>query len=63
MHGSQWFWTNGAEVIHPKGEVWTAEAPRLETISTRMDYSTRGSRPPQTSCRPIPAHHLFTAGR
>ena len=63
MHFSQWFWTNGAEVIDPKGVVRIAEAPALETLQYGMEYVNQGITPSADELKATPATNLFLAGR
>jgi ABC-type glycerol-3-phosphate transport system substrate-binding protein len=63
MHFSQWFWTNGAEVIDPKGEVRIAEGPALDTLQYGMEYVNQGITPSADDLKAVSANNLFLTGR
>jgi ABC-type glycerol-3-phosphate transport system substrate-binding protein len=63
MHGSHWFWTNGAEVIDAKGAVRINEAPAIDTLQYGLEYYTQQLSPSADDLRATPLNTLFTSGR
>lgn len=63
MHGSHWFWTNGAEVIDEKGAVRITEAPALDTLQHGLEYYTQQLAPSAEDLRATSLNTLFLNGR
>jgi multiple sugar transport system substrate-binding protein len=63
MHGSHWFWTNGAEVIDEKGNVRITEAAALDTLQYGLEFYNQQISPSADDLKATPLNTMFANGR
>jgi ABC-type glycerol-3-phosphate transport system substrate-binding protein len=63
MHGSHWFWANGAEIIDPKGEVKVTEQAAIDTFAFALEFYKQRVSPTPTDLQTVPLATMFNTGR
>jgi ABC-type glycerol-3-phosphate transport system substrate-binding protein len=63
MHGSHWFWGNGAEIIDAQGNVRVNEPVAIETLEYGLEYYKQMWSPAPTDIQSVPLVQMFITGR
>lgn len=63
MHGSHWFWADGAEILDAEGKLRITEPGAVEVLQYGLEYFKQKISPSPTDLQAVPLVTMFTSGR